>query len=528
MPNYPEITYRFPTLADGARSDLRPQIVLDWSNDIDTAQFIADGTRASLVALLDDETSTIIATSYVSYTAASRRLILEPAADLDRDTRFRIVVKSGVLDTYGRRSKNEYTWTFRTDVASIGVPSLLSPADQTVQSVFPTLTWSSVSATGTVFYNVQLDDRFDFGALDYNQVTTDLSITPAGSFADETTYYWRVSAYTSGATGGWSETRSFYYGTSYQSHLSSRQEWADADTFGVYDTGFDNGQTNLSDWPSDITISFTSQPTSAYENYITLKKKSILPRNDVTSSYAETSVSGTWASTSGTIITSSSLTPQTIYNLTFTPSEDIAENTRYELRVNRRLVNTDNLVLGEELRYYWTGAYDPLYVDPITLVARFRSETLTIPDDLIYFNIFMASLDAKARYYGYLMAVPQLFGDSLKENVVRDTPNLNSFGVLRWVEAVATYNILKSILNEELRNIGRTRKLGDYTDSLTADFVKGIKEALDRAADDIKAEENLLCPSDVPMTVPRHSRWSPIMYNFDTSIPTESKRDDWL
>lgn len=527
--SYPEILYKFPTLLNGARSELRPNILLDWSTDIDTNQFSDAETRNRLVVLMNDVTSTVVLTDYVGYTAATRRLNLAPAVDLERSTTYRIIVKAGVLDSFGRRSRNEYNWTFTTGEATITAPLLLSPPDASVQSVFPSLSWSAVSATGTVFYGIQIDDRVDFGDVNYDQITIGTSVTPAGTFTENTTYYWRVYAYTNAATGAWSDIRSFFFGSSYYAHVSSRQEWEDQDDFGVYDTGFEDGLPNLSSWPTNLTLSFLTEPASDYSSYVTVRKKAILPRNDVSTSYDYSSLAGGWTQGTDTIIPSVGATPITVYNLTFTPSGDIGTNTRYEILVNRRLRNTDGVSLGEDYRYFWTGKYDPLYVDPIALASKFRLESLTVPDDLLYFYIYMASLEAKARYYGYLFNVQGMyFGDGLKENQVRDTTNLNSFGVLKWVEACATYNILKSILNEELRGVGRTRRLGDFTESLTADFVKAIKEALDRAADELKMWEELLVPTDSPRTTPLHSQWSPRMHDYDASIPIEAQRDDWL
>jgi len=512
---YPQITNFSPSVLGSEASDLRPDISIDWSTDIQTSQFSTASTRAALVQLIQKDLGTIVATDYVSYTAANRRLVIRPSVDLDRGNTFKVIVSKGVLSTDGRSSKNNYQWEFITAGTSVSSIVLLDPPSNTLHTVFPTLYWNTSTTTGTVYYDVQLDDRSDFGSLDYSITTTASSITPAGSFNSETTYYWRVRAHTAVATGAWSVPNSFYFGTVQVAHSTSNQTWLDSDPFGVSAVGFTNGLSNQLAHPT-ISISFTSTPASTYSSNIAVLAYSQLPRNDTSASYYSSAISGSWALSNKT--------------LTFTPAEDIKKNTRYELRVAATMENTLGEVLGEEYKYYWTGRYEPYYVSDRLIRSRFLTAETNLPDDLINYWIYQASLEANSRYYGFIQ-LPSYYsfvGDQLTESMVRDQPGLRSFGVLKWTEAAASYMMLKAILNDELRNVGRSRKIGDYSESLSKDFIDAMKLAFDKAKDDLDQWDNYLIPSDTPRSVSRSFDWSPAMQDYDLSINrVESHRDDW-
>jgi hypothetical protein len=515
MNNFPQITYRHPTLTTGEVTELRPDITLDWSIDVETDQFSDDAQRAALITLLDTATQTVIETEYVSYAAATRRLVIKPASDLDRNKTYRIFVNNQVRASTGRRSIAEYTWEFTTAVGSVSEVTLLNPADSTIQSIFPTLSWNTVTATGTVYYRLQLDDNFNFVNVNYSTITTVASATPAGIFADGVTYYWRVQPYTDTVTGAWSEIWSFYFGSSSVAHVTSNQTWQDADPFGVEKLGFTDGSSNRSSYPT-ISITFYSTPASDFADYITLTKKAVLPRNDDLDTYDASDVAGSWALVGNVA--------------TFTPSEDIADNTKYELTINSLMENTDGTALGETYVYYFTGRYDPYYVDIRVIRARFLSAEQHIPDDLINFYIHQASLEAKARFYGFLQSAGMfgVTGDNLRETVVRDTANLQSYGVLKWVEAATTYHMLKTILRESLRRVGLSRKLGDYSEALDKSFLDAIKLAKEDAKEELDQWEDFLIPSDVPRSVSVSSGWDYNSWNYDWAIGHLARRDDWF
>jgi len=508
MAAYPEVTYRYPTVNDSNVTELRPQIILDWSEDIELTQFQNASTRNQLLTIIDEVTKTSYSTDYVEYQAVNRRLVLQVATDLQVGTTYRVFLKALVLGSAGRKSKNEYSWTFSLAQTALPYVVLTNPPDVSIQSVFPSLTWEASAFTvSAMAYEVQLDDLPTFQSVDYTATTTGTAITPAGVFNSATTYYWRVRTYADPGTsiGPWSPISSFYFGDSAVAHSTSKIAWEDSDSFGVKSTSFKNGLTHQSTMPN-VTLYFTSTPASNYSTSLEVVKLNQVPRNDSSTAYDETTVTGSWT-LNGTA-------------LTFTFGESIAENTRYELRVNSTMENTLGLTLGEDYNYYWSGKYNPYYVGLRTIRARLMASEQQVPDDLINYYIYLASLEAKARVYGYAQLIQGLVYayDTLKESVVRDTPNLDSFGALKWVEAATVYKLTGAILIEELRNVGRSRTLGDYSEALTKDFLAAIQEAQKQAKEEMVQYENYLTPSSVSMGVTKNSGWSDLQHLWDPSL----------
>lgn len=511
---FPEITYKSPLSILGVVNATRPDIIIDWSVDVDTTQFSTAESRAGLVMLINESTNTIVDTEYVSYDSTRRRLTLRPSSDLPRNTLFSVLIDNRVLATTGRRSKLQYRWQFTTDVGTLDTTQLLDPADYSVHSTFPTFSWTP-AGTGLINYYFQVDDRFDFSSPLYSTTTTATSINPIASYTDNTTYYWRVFGYTATTSGAWSDIRAFFYGTPRAAHASTKQEWYEADEFGIARLGWVNGASNQSAFPT-ISLTFSSIPDSNFltSTYIGVYKKNIMPRNDQVSTYLETAVAGSWTLSGST--------------LTFTPGEAIENNTRYEVRVSKYLPNTDGTELGKDYTYYFTGHYSPRYADIPEVRRLFLSAEHNIPDDMINYYLFFASLEANARYYGNLQGVNyQLLGDALKEPVVRDTTDLNSFSVGRWVAAKAVYDLLKAILIEMTRQVDSSRKLGDYEYSLGPGFIKAMDMALKLAAEDLEKWDSLLTPNDLIRGTSKSARWDPRERDFDWSIMNlEARRDD--
>lgn len=503
MATYPQLINFAPSNTQ-VQNDAKPQIVLEWSSDMEVTQFQNDATRASLVLLVDDVNSTVYPTVFTSSSTPLKRIILTPESNLPRGRTFRVVVKKQIKDNFGRKSDQEYQWTFVTAGSTLSTVTLTAPENASVQSVFPTLSWTSVaSASG---YQVQIDDRFDFGSPALDQYVVGVSLTPVGSFTSSTTYYWRVRAYTPSVSGDWSDIRSFYYGTPYHANAATRQALPDATEFGIKRIWFTNGASNLTAHPANISITYTTQPASDFENHITVLKSSVLPRNDSASSYRDSTVSGTWARNGNTII--------------FTPTEDIAKNTRYEIKIDRYLTSVDNIESGEDTRLYWCGVYAPFYCSPRAIRARFRAAE-QLPEDLINYYIHRASMMAKARFQAYFYNSFNWGLDALSETYVRTGQDLTGHGVLLWTEACATYELLKSILFEELRNVDRTRVMQRFQDSLGPGFVDAVRLAMSTAKEEMEATEGLLTPANRAASSQRYADYTPENWEFDRLVGEE-------
>lgn len=497
----PELIYQFPTAQDVPAS-LFPTFILDWSVDVDTAQFSNAASRITLITLLNLSTGQTVGTNYLAYDAKNRRVTLQPIATLSANQEYRFIVSKGVLDTYGRKSQYHYDWTFTTAVSSVSSVLLISPSDQSTQNSFPTFTWAVATGATGINYQYQLAADTSFVGPIIDTLVNPNYYTPGTIPPDQATYYWRVRAVTAQVSGAWSPTWAFYYGTTMQADVTSRTTWIDP-VFAVYQTGFRDGLSNQTVWPN-FTFVFTSPPASTIGQYATVTKKSVLPRNDVPSDYAESVVAGTWSVAGSTA--------------TFTPSDSLATNSRYLITIPGVITNNRGVLLGQDMYYYVVGKYDPYYVDIRVIKANLRTESLTISDDQINFFIHLASLEANMRYQSYIMGTALYwYPDSLTETMVRGTP-LKGHAVLRWVEARTRVYIFESILSDEIRNVGRTVHLSDYSETLTKDFLAGIKMARDFALEDMLEWEDMLSPSDTPLMVSRHDLWSSYYWQGDYMV----------
>lgn len=92
-----------------------------------------------------------------------------------------------------------------------GVPSLTSPASNSLtKDLTPTFNWSD-SSPDLDYYQLQVDDNNDFSSplIDTTSMGAVSDFTPLADLPAATTLYWRVSAFnSSGGTQGWSATRS--------------------------------------------------------------------------------------------------------------------------------------------------------------------------------------------------------------------------------------------------------------------------------------------------------------------------------
>jgi formylglycine-generating enzyme required for sulfatase activity len=102
-------------------------------------------------------------------------------------------------------------WSFTTIPPSIpSVPTLVSPANgSTIQSLTPTLDWSTVS--GATAYHVQVSTSNTFSVIvsQDSTLSADSMKVKAGVLASGTTYYWRVRAKNSAGVSSWTSPWSF-------------------------------------------------------------------------------------------------------------------------------------------------------------------------------------------------------------------------------------------------------------------------------------------------------------------------------
>jgi len=96
------------------------------------------------------------------------------------------------------------TWSFTTVV---GAPALSSPANGSGVLTNPTLTWNA--SVGATSYRLQVSKDSSFSSTVFDQQGITSTSQQVSGLANNTTYYWRVSATGMGGTSPWSATWRF-------------------------------------------------------------------------------------------------------------------------------------------------------------------------------------------------------------------------------------------------------------------------------------------------------------------------------
>ena len=502
---YPELVYSYP---DSNQKDVAvtSPITLDWSNDLDVTQFSSPSSLAQRFILFREDTNDVVSLAYTSYNPSTRRVTLTPSSTLLGNCKYRLVVKTGLKDSLGRKTVYDFVVPFTTASVGLSTVTLTNPPDSSVLTSAPYhFIWSpTVVTTGVVGlgYDVSF---YEHGNLVGAFTTTNsyLDLIPGsyeGVLGNLTgrTFEWCVTARTNvGVTGtvyyaNPSSKFTISFGSATADRVSTDatssrtyafDEFTVPKTLYVESIDPENLTTQQVVFPPIAVHFSTPIATGNYSSYFSVVRKDQIPRNDTPNSYLEFPVSGTW-SFSGVVAT-------------FTPNDVLYKNARYTIKVAKGLPSYDNSqTLTQTYTSQFSTLFDPYYVDIRVIKSRIRSEANTLPDDLINFYIHSASLEAKAKYQAWLYGIPTTaqWGDALQETMVRDTTNLRSYGVLKWVEAVTLYHLYSSILIDEIRNVGRTRRLNDYQESLMEPFLSAIKEAKQDAKDEIQQWEQFLTP----------------------------------
>src|SRR5437867_2566847 len=108
----------------------------------------------------------------------------------------------------GGASAYSSPWSFTTIVACPPPPVLASPANNSINQ--PTsLTLSRNASSGATSYHVQVSTSSTFTSLDVDDAGLSSTSDPVSGLANNTTYYWRVSASNAGGTSAYSSPWSF-------------------------------------------------------------------------------------------------------------------------------------------------------------------------------------------------------------------------------------------------------------------------------------------------------------------------------
>lgn len=468
-----------------ASSGLQFQLI--FSQNINPAVFSSDVSRPNYFILVDTTNGQSLPTTYVGYSASSYTVTLAPSSTLSSNRTYRVVVREGVEDTYGRKTPAPTTWSFSTSGNDLTIQEPIYPQNYFSTNQAVEYSWPDVA--GAINYHWQFDTEITFSA----PVTSVITTSPyTQEILSPGLYYWRVRSITDTATGDWTDPRAILF---INSEIIGLNDPLNSVTPSVVFGSEYSFKGNLPSFPV-INISFTTSVSSnvtlaietidgrleyndgAFVDWFEVTKTKVLPRNDLTGEYLETVVLGRWVISSDEKV------------VTFTPTEAIEENTKYTVKVLKGLSFNNGAILTQDQTTSFTSSYNPLYSGIRLLQSRLGFAADYYPEDYLYYHLHIASLEANLRYLagqGWDMTY-------IDEDTVRDQ-NPTGHAVVRWVEAAARYNIICTMLNENLSNIGRSTRLGDYTESLDRDFLAAIKEAKELAREDMEnwasALENL-------------------------------------
>ena len=125
---------------------------------------------------------------------------------LEPDVTYTCKITEGVRDLAGTALESGYVWTFRT--IAPGTPTLETPANGAVnQDLDPILAWNDVSGAGT--YRLQVSLSPSFVSTVYDDSTHTAPSQHLTGLAAGTSFFWRVNAKISGATGAYSDIWKF-------------------------------------------------------------------------------------------------------------------------------------------------------------------------------------------------------------------------------------------------------------------------------------------------------------------------------
>ena len=119
------------------------------------------------------------------------------------------------------------------------------------------------------------------------------------------------------------------------------------------------------------------------------------------------------------------------------------------IELDSSIADTDGNTLGEDITYYFTTTYDPLYTSVRRIRLDLGSLVRDIPDDTINLAIFEASLEADALSFGDVAVLSA------------STQNYFKFARRQYVTCVAELILLNSIQGSGAGTGGRAKRLAD-------------------------------------------------------------------
>ena len=475
-------TVVFITPGANDRIAARPEITLRFSMDMLPASMGDSNAvnRGLTLSQIDNDQPILL--TYLGYDVYLKQLRVQPVTDLDSGKSYNLLVQSrtdGFLGANGRRLSaprlHQFVVTERPlpNLTALSPPdgALLPPTALTFTVVAPVFTPSTGSLTTLAQFEMASQPFLDSadpglwkgeasasGSTSIQVISIDPTLPAEGSV-----YHWRARLYSPPATSGdssiygpWLPVRSFYYGQRPNPEADTRRGLADISPAFTF-RAVEDGATHQVTWP-DLTFRFTQSVSGAFG--LTLVSGSLvvgmspitLTRVKVDGGLPQ-DVPGTWTALDGK-------------TLQFTPTESIIPNQRYTIKASAAIVSDTGSYLEGPFETYFTSKYNPLYAYPPQVMALLGTFASIFPEDLIYFQLYQASLEANFQgYYSFGVSLDPLFifhGPQLDQ--LQTTDNDHYFAVQRWVTLEAARRLILTRTLERSNPGEGQLKIADYSE----------------------------------------------------------------
>jgi hypothetical protein len=444
------------------------EIQIRFNLPVDQTQVNTNAELNKYLILTNMTTDVTVPVIYRSWDGTHRMLSVAPSGALSAGGTYQITVRRTLTSDQGRGMTSDRNWVFEVEGDPVNPVDLLEPGDSTAHRTSPTLKWSGITIASSglpVTYDVQVNSDWHFQP-PLTWSTDVSSVTSGGTFSTaigvaltaRSSYFWRVRARNASLTGEWSEVRGFWLGESTQASPDTEFLYETPGQFRVDKTYPPAGTPNCYSWPT-IRLTFTERidPATITNESVYLYRTTVDGRGDTNT-----------GAVSGVITTNDT-------SMVFTPSVDIADNSRYTLVVKATVASTSGNALEEDYQTYFTSEYAPLYGGIISVRSHLGKVMEPITDDEIYFQLWLASLKVNEIF---MTRVYRVRRTATFNEVVNYRPPLETAGMKEYTELEAVISILESYYMDLATEAGRRNMLGTFENEVNVDILEELRNRI--------------------------------------------------
>jgi hypothetical protein len=480
---------------------LQPEIEVQFNNLIDTGLVTDAATLNALVILTRMDTDETMNVVYVSWDPVTRVLKLQPEEFLAAGALYQITVRKDLRTAEGRGMLRDKTWSFTTGLNGVGTVTLREPGDATAWPAPPTLRWDGVAfASGSATYEVQVHSIWQFPATPLWATT--ITVSGSGgihqadigtSLTENSPYYWRVRAFTTAATGDWSETWSFYVGSPVRSSPDTTLLYNPAVDFLLAELEPEAGSSHLAVFPS-IRATFT-RPLSGASITTGTVVVSTMPADGRGGGIQTPNTSGVTLSVlDGTIVD-------------VAIAGDIAKNTRYTITFKKAIRSASGDLLGSDVATFFSGPYMPLYGGLEQVRTSLGVLLDGVTDDEINYNLWRASIGVNELVATLNHTIRTRISI---EDLINYVPSYLGFGHHRYAELTAAIGLLEEYYATLLKEAGRRGELATFVFEVDVHLLEELRARIKELQDERdQVAATYLYGAVIPMVTIKSSRWNP-------------------